>query len=310
MLVSIIIAARDEDPQVVDATIAGLHETTRGVSTEVILVDDGSRTPVTCGDWHVRIVRNPVPVGSCRSRRLGAMIAEGDVLVWMDAHMSFGENWLHQMLVHSNSDTLLCSPFWTYDLRECMCWGADFVWNATRDYGANKHPGLFLKHRTDPPDRPLVEVPMIIGACYMMRRSSYERLGGFSPHFRVWGIDEQEISARAWMAGMKVACASYAKAGHLSRAAFPYPVQFEDLEFNQIVMFRTLFEQATIDRLDPHFQPIPPVVEAQLAQTNLRPWRQAIQRRRKMTDQAFFERFIPELAPAPVSRRARKAPSA
>src|SRR5450432_3968511 len=140
MLVSIIITTRDEDPRMLEATLAGIARTTRHVATDVIVVDDGSITPVTANN--ARVLRNPQPAGVCESRRMGALLAKGDWLIWLDAHMSFGEHWLEQLLVHATPTTLVCSPFWTYDLKDCMCWGADFAWNATRNYHAGKYPGF------------------------------------------------------------------------------------------------------------------------------------------------------------------------
>jgi GT2 family glycosyltransferase len=293
--VSIVIAARDEDPQVLEATLAGLDATTRHLSTDIIVVDDGSLTPLNCGKRQVRLIRHQQALGACQARRVGAMVATGDVLVWIDAHMSFGENWLEQMLVHINPSVVLCSPFCTYDTRESMCWGADFVWSDTRDYRVQKIPGLGFRHRTETPDQPMVEVPMVIGACYMMQRDAYLQMGGFSPHFKIWGNEEQDMSARAWMSGMRIACATRARVGHLSRQAFPYPVQFDHLEFNQMVMLRCLLERATLERLEPQFHPLPPVVADWLAQTTYDPWRKATQRRRKISDAEFFRRFLPAL---------------
>jgi GT2 family glycosyltransferase len=249
----------------------------------------------------VRVVRNDVSIGVCASRRLGTSVASGDVLVWLDAHMSFGEHWLEQMLLHADARTVVCSPFWTYELDQCLCWGADFAWNATRDYPSQRYPGFGLRHRTAPPpaDAIAVDVPMMIGACYLMRREACEWLGGFSPHFRVWGVDEQDVSARAWMAGMRVRCAVYARVGHLSRTQFPYPVQFEHVEFNQLALIHTLFEPDTVRRLDAAFHPYPAAVRKWLDATEtvngLASWREMVQSRRAMTDAEFFARFVPEL---------------
>jgi glycosyltransferase involved in cell wall biosynthesis len=313
MLVSIIITVRDEDPRFLEETLRGLHATTRPFSTDVIVVDDGSITPVIVAGavnaHRVRLLRNPVPLGVCESRRTGALLAKGERLVWLDAHMSFGEHWLEQMLVQTHKGTVVCSPFWTYDLRECMCWGADFVWNPTRDYPAGKYPGFALRHRVQKPQEAVVEVPALIGACYAMHRETYHALGGFSPHFRVWGIDEQDLSTRAWMAGMRVVCATHAQVGHFTRPMFPYPVHYEHLEFNQAVMLRTVFETATIERLAHNFQPLPPIVESWLAVVDLTAWRKIVQRKRKMTDAEFFSRFVPELArtvPAAKGRAKRR----
>jgi glycosyltransferase involved in cell wall biosynthesis len=126
------------------------------VSHEIVLVDDASRVPITAAaappaaaaapaapvrvERLPRVVRNAAPLGVCASRRLGASIATGDVLVWLDAHMSFGEGWLEQMLLCADARSVVCSPFWAYDLKDCHCWGADFVWNDSRDYHAQRYP--------------------------------------------------------------------------------------------------------------------------------------------------------------------------
>jgi glycosyltransferase involved in cell wall biosynthesis len=88
MHVSFIITSRDEDPAMLAATLAGLRATTDHVSHEIVIVDDGSRVPVTtaaappaaAAPGRVeRVVRNVAPLGVCASRRLGASIATGDV---------------------------------------------------------------------------------------------------------------------------------------------------------------------------------------------------------------------------------------
>jgi hypothetical protein len=226
--------------------------------------------------------------------------------------MAFGPFWLQQLLVQCHGDTLVCSPFWAYDLKNCMCWGADFVWNAVRDYRAGKSPGLTLRHRVERPSAAAVEVPMVIGGCYAMSRGAYEMLGGLCPHFRVWGVDEQDISARAWISGLRVICATHAQVGHYTRKQFPYQMQFEHLEFNQLVMIRSLFQRDTIARLEAAFLPIPPSTQDWFTATDLSAWRRSVQRRRKMTDAIFFERFLPDLSvpAAKPKRRAGKGQSA
>jgi hypothetical protein len=312
MLVSILITTRDEDPRMLEATVAGVRETTRHVATDIIVVDDASRTPISPSSVPgARLLRHPEPLGICESRRVAAMLARGDAFVWMDAHMSFGAHWLQQLLVQAAPDALICAAFWDYELKNCLCWGADFTWNAERNYAAGKYPSFGLRHRVERPNTAAAEVPMVIGACYAMRREAYEKLGGFNPYFRVWGIDEQDMCARAWLSGMRVLCATHAQVGHFTRSAFPYPVQYEHLEFNQMVMLRSVFETETIARLSPHFEPIPPLVETWLDTTPLASWRKSVQRRRKMTDADFFARFVPELAEiAPAKRHAGKGRSA
>jgi hypothetical protein len=293
--ISFLINARNESEWVLGATIDGLLESTAQYPREIIVIDDGSDVPFGCTSAEVRVIRNPKPIGVSRSRRYAASIAGGDVLVWLDAHMSFAPDWLDHMLDHVDSGALLCSAFWDYELSTCHCWGADFHWCGERNYWEGLSPGFGLRHRTRFPGPGAVEVPMIVGACYMTLRSSYEEFGGCSPLFRVYGADDIDISARAWITGRGVKCVTSARVGHLSRSTFPYPVNFEHFEFNQLAMVRTTFEERTVYVLEQYFKPLPEVVEKWLNQTDFSEFRQRVQSRRRMSDEEFFRRFAPEV---------------
>ena len=62
---------------------------------------------------------------------------------------------------------------------------------------------------------------------------------------------------RAWLAGFGVKCVTDAGVGHLSRPAFPYTVRFDDVEFNQLMSIRTVFEAQTSTLLESFFDPLP-----------------------------------------------------
>src|SRR4051794_13438988 len=108
MQVSFIITARDEPPDILNATLAGLARTAAHLRREVIVVDDGSRLPVSAPGADL-VLRSAEARGVSPSRRIGAAAAKGEVLVWLDAHMSFADDWLHVMLPHAGSGALLCS---------------------------------------------------------------------------------------------------------------------------------------------------------------------------------------------------------
>ena len=209
--------------------------------------------------------------------------------------MSFAHDWLDHMLTQVDSGALLCSASWNYEQSVCYCWGANFTWCGERDYTTQRYPGFGFQHRTQFPGHDAVEVPMIIGACYMMLRKSYEELGGFSPLFKVWGVDEQDLSVRAWITGLGVKCVTSARVGHLWRPSFPYPVQFEQLEFNQLVMVRIIFEEPTAQALEEFFEPIPVQVQKWLAEVDFSNCRAVVKTHRRLSDAGFFRRFVPEL---------------
>ena len=254
--ISFIINSRNESNSVLEATITSLLTTTARYETEIIVIDDGSTIPVAGLSRDIRLFRNQEPIGVSQSRRNGAHIATGDVLVWLDAHMTFADDWLDQMLPYVESGSLLCSAAWDYNRSNCYCWGVDFEWCAERNYERGLSPGFLVRHRTSRPQEDSAEVPMVIGACYMMSRSSYDKVGGFSPLFSDWGADDVDISIRAWMSGLGVKCITKAAVGHLYRSKFPYPVEFDRLEFNQLVMIRSIFDQSTIEKLETCFNPL------------------------------------------------------
>ena len=306
--ISFAIVARDEPPSILEATVLGILETTAGYSREIVIVDDGSCIPVSLDLPEVRIVRNAAPKGTAQSRRYGLSMTGGEVLVSMDAHMSFAPDWLDRMLAHVESGALLCASWWDYELTRPLCWGADFAWCGERNYAAGQSPGLAFRHRTNHPGEGTVEVPMLIGACYMMLRESYDRIRGFSPFSRTWGKLEQDLSLRAWICGLGVKCVSDARVGHFSRVKFPYTVRWEDIEFNQVAIVRTVFEEPVAEVVEQLLQPLPSEVQTWLAQTDFREWRRAIQSKRRMSDADFFRRFVPN-APESVMLAADSVPT-
>jgi glycosyltransferase involved in cell wall biosynthesis len=292
--ISFIVAVRDEPQYLLEATIDGLLRTSTAYRREIVVVDDGSLVPVILERPEIIVLRNSVPIGSSRSRHAGASLARGDVLAFLDPHMNFAPDWLDKMLAHVDTGALLCSAWWDYDLTRPLCWGADFKWCGVRDYAAGQCPGLGFEHRTAFPGPGAAEVPMLIGASYMMLCSSYDKVGGFSPFFRIWGRLEQDISTRAWLVGLGVKCVADAHVGHFSRTKFPYPVAWEDIEFNQIATVRTNFEQPTIQTLEQFFEPLPAQVQTWLGQVSFEQWRGSIQRHRQISDGEFFKRFVAE----------------
>ena len=294
-MISFIITAREEQADVLQRTIEELRATTPSNEREILVIDDASSTPIAGLTPDVHVLRNAQSAGVSRARRQGCALAGGEVLVCLDAHMTFDRDWLARMLTHVESGALLCSAFWDYERYACHCFGADLEWCGERNYETQRYPGFCFRHRLRPPGRAAVEVSMVIGACYMLLRSSYEALGGFSPLFRVWGADEQDLSARAWLAGLGVKCVTDACVGHLWRPTFPYPVYFEDLEFNQLALIRSVFDDRTVAMLEPFFAPVPQRVSAWVEELELSAWRAVVQDARRYADRDFFLRFIPDL---------------
>ena len=72
-------------------------------------------------------------------------------------------------------------------------------------------------------------------------------------------------------------------------------MNFDHVEFNQLLMVRTVFEESTVQVLEEAFNPIPFQVREWFDQVNWLNWRATVQANRKITDADFVRRFLPTL---------------
>ena len=284
---SFAITTRDEDPAILAATIEGLLATTHGHWREIIVVDDGSVLPVDYFHSEVTVLRNKEPIGVCPSRRQALALATGDVFTVLDPHMTFAPDWLDRMLEFVDSRALLCASWMDYERTIHHAWGVDYNWSSLR-------PEISHSCRRNRPRAAVTRVPMIMGACYMIRRDAYDHIGGFCPLFRIWGKDEQDMSARAWMSGLEVKCVTRAHVGHLSRMS-PNRIGGVYPLFNQIVMLRTVFEHRTAQLMEEFLAPVPEEIYVWLKGADIDGWRSEVQARRTITDAEFFQCYAPRL---------------
>lgn len=299
--VSIVMPARNEDPMVVAATIHGAIATTYDHGCEIILVDDGSDQPLEFEHPLVTVVRNPVSLGPAGARALGCKLAKGDVLAIVDAHMSFAPGWFEAFLPYVESGALLCSPWWDYRHTRVYCWGCDFTWNQVA--GSNV-VGFGYRGRLDKPKKKAPEIPMVIGACYVIQRQELERIGGYPPLFAGYGVEEQELSARAWLIGHGVRLITGARVGHLNReqdtrngriGKVPYLITATHLFHNQYALMRSLFEDETVALLSQYYEPLSDETALSLKGVDIEPWRRQVQAQRRRSDASFFRRFVPKI---------------
>lgn len=215
--------------------------------------------------------------------------------------MQFQDGWLEEMLEAARDGALVCSPWHNYDMSKAHCYGVDFVWTQ-KSYGGITHKG-----RRKRPRARSSRVPMILGACYMMQSESYHQIGGFSPLYRTWGLDEQDLSIRAWLAGKEVRCANRAVVGHLDSkdgSEKPWAIEGWRTSANHILLLKTVFEESSWPSFAPFYEPFAPEVEAELTSraAEIQVWRELVQSTRVRSDKEFFQEFGRRWGVSPLRR--------
>ena len=184
--------------------LQNLRETIDSRVTEVIIVDNGSSDGTdaflrTDGAW-VRTISNGENLGFSKACNQGAQAAHGHLLIFL------------------NNDTIPL-PGWLDPLIECSDRRTDVGIVGSKllyENGTVQHAGAIIGrlNRTPHPvyqgvaaDSPLVnrtrEVRGVTGACMLIRRSLFEKLGGFDEGYRN-GFEDIDLCLRVRNHGFRI----------------------------------------------------------------------------------------------------------
>ena len=235
-----------EAPEALKLTLAALEgQTYPRELFEVVIVDDGSRTPLaapTAGPLEVRVVhQEDRGFGLARARNTGARAADSEILVFLDCDMMPEAGWLaeHARWHHAACDAL------TLGFRahvEVDGIDADSV--RTR---AGSLADLFADR---PSDRPVwVEYHMtrtreltsdaddlfrvVTGGNLGVSRSFFESVGGYDETFTQWGAEDTEFGYRAYTMGGLLVPARDAMCWHQGAGAAPSQAESVSLKLQQ-----------------------------------------------------------------------------
>lgn len=152
---------------------------TRGVTYELIAVDNASSdgtAEALARHAEVRLIANRENIGFGRACNQGARAARGGLLVFLNADV-------------------LATPEWLLALAARMRERPDAAIIAPQTLRPGAPPPA--------PGQAPIEVAAVPGCAMMIRRSAWERLGGFDEQiFLYW--EDTEICWRAWLAGWRV----------------------------------------------------------------------------------------------------------
>ncbi|XP_041940090.1 polypeptide N-acetylgalactosaminyltransferase-like 6 [Alosa sapidissima] len=153
----------------------------------------------------VRIVRTKKREGLIRTRLLGASVAKGEVLTFLDSHCEANVNWLPPLLgrlamgVH---ESLVLN----------LCWQVEPRYHNTNLLALSVSVCPWLRS------------PVMAGGLFAVNRQWFWELGGYDTGLEIWGGEQYEISFKVWMCGGSMYDVPCSRVGHIYRKYVPYKV--------------------------------------------------------------------------------------
>ncbi|KAI5107680.1 polypeptide N-acetylgalactosaminyltransferase-like 6 [Silurus meridionalis] len=190
---------------------------------EIVLVDDysdrehlGIRLEQYMSRFpKVRIVRTKKREGLIRTRLLGASVAKGEVLTFLDSHYQIAQN--SKTIVCPMIDVIDHNHF-GYEAQAGDAMRGAFDW----EMYYKRIPIPSELQGPDPSDP--YESPVMAGGLFAVNRQWFWELGGYDTGLEIWGGEQYEISFKVWMCGGSMYDVPCSRVGHIYRKYVPYKV--------------------------------------------------------------------------------------
>jgi GT2 family glycosyltransferase len=221
--VSVVIPTHNEGTQLletVDSLLVGLP-----AGGEVVVVDDSSTDGSADRFNHpsVRVLRPPERLGVARARNFGAVCAQGEALVFSDAHVRAPSDWAVRLLpLLDQPDVGAVAPAVSVMGSSIGSVGYGFRWKDT------SLSVEWLGWQTADPHA----VPLLPGGFFSIRHDLFATVGGFDNGLALWGSDDGELCLRLWLMGHSCWLVPTLEVSHLFRAVHPYRVEWEVILHN------------------------------------------------------------------------------
>lgn len=225
---SVIVCFHDEAWPLLLRTIHSILDTApKALLQEIIIVDDLSQQEQlksALSDYvarleAVKLLRSNKRLGTIGARMLGATMAIGDVLVFMDAHCECHPGWLEPLLSRIADDrSRVVSPVidvidWkTFQYsaakqlqRGVLDWKLDFRWEPLGEQEQKALPS---------PTSP-IRSPVVSGEVVAMDRHYFQNSGAYDPLMSPQGGENLEMSFKAWLCGGSVEILPCSRVGHI-----------------------------------------------------------------------------------------------
>ncbi|XP_060930241.1 polypeptide N-acetylgalactosaminyltransferase 6 [Limanda limanda] len=229
-----------------------LHTSPAILLKEIIMVDDASTAEhlkLQLDEYVrqlkiVRVLRQVERKGLITARLLGASLAQGETLTFLDAHCECWPGWLEPLLARIVEEpTAVVSPeITTIDLnsfsfnrpvatnrasnRGNFDWSLTFGWE-----GIPEDAKRLRKDETYP-----VKTPTFAGGLFSISKEYFEHIGTYDDKMEIWGGENVEMSFRVWQCGGQLEIIPCSVVGHVFRTKSPhtFPKGTEVITRNQV----------------------------------------------------------------------------
>lgn len=280
---SIIIPIHNEGANIYN-TIENIKKNTFDRNYEIIVIDDGS----TDGNYSnlsklgvkfIKTRRN----GVSRARNLGAKMAKGNFLVFLDSHMSLSPDWLPKLTdkVEEFGECLVTPVIYNKNKPERKGYGLTIKsWLLDTEWLQKKNDSSY-------------EIPIAGLACVATTKKFFNQIGGFDSGMKMWGAEQEEICIRSWLYGFPVMIEPRVEIGHFFRDVFPYKIDKAAVLKNIFRLAYSHFDKEKIDKVLSAWKSHPDFQKAYFMNlfSDVLIRRHMLLKKRKFNDDWFFEKF-------------------
>ena len=283
--VSVIIPVRNEGIHL-KKTIESLHAVKTMYPFEIIVVDDGStdnccdfiRSNTNDGQIKLKVTKG---LGSSMARNSGADIASGEYFIFCDAHLTFEDNWMENLLEPIVNGIADASNPGIADSRNPESIGFGYTWNHKLEptWNVEKESSFYS--------------PLLAGGCLAISSKVFFDVGGFERGFKVWGREDEEFSLKLWLFGYRCIVQPKITILHLFRPSSPpFKITWDDINWNFLRLAYSHFNQDRINKCCSLIEYSAPLdLQYQLLQGDILDQREHYLSRRKYDDNWFMEKF-------------------
>ena len=248
--------------------------------SEIVIVDDRSTDGSTRG---LRRVIKANGIGVARARNLGVSKTTGDLLFFADAHIRLEKRWWQPLEeVLEDRKVAAVAPAVTHlPATRRRGFGLTFT-------GPDLDARWLPRQGVTP-----FSAPILPGCSLMMRRATFDAVGGWDGGLLHRGGVDNEMSVRLWLLGYELMVAPQVVVPHLFRSASPYPVGWPQYLHNRLRLAFVHLNAARLAKVVKALHKEPAFGEAMelVVSGDISARRRELLARRARTDDWFFERF-------------------